>query len=63
LERTSLEQTRRTELQRATNHLGLKSPICLGLPDGRLCDHETGLADTLSALSAAFECLCQTALR
>jgi LmbE family N-acetylglucosaminyl deacetylase len=50
LERTWLEQTRRSELRRATHHLGLKSPICLGLPDGRLCDHEIGLADTLSAL-------------
>jgi LmbE family N-acetylglucosaminyl deacetylase len=50
LEGTWLERTRRSELLRATNHLGLKRPIRLGLPDGRLCDHEIGLADTLSAL-------------
>jgi LmbE family N-acetylglucosaminyl deacetylase len=50
MERTWLEQTRRTELLRATNHLGLKRPICLGLPDGNLCDHEVGLADTLNTL-------------
>src|SRR5205823_13527536 len=35
---------------RATKHLGLKHPISLGLPDGKLGDHEVGLADTLSAL-------------
>ena len=50
LERTWLERSRRSELRRATSHLGLASPTSLGLPDGRLCDHETGLADTLGAL-------------
>ena len=50
LERARLEQTRRTELRRATHHLGLKRPICLGLPDGELGDHEIVLADTLSEL-------------
>jgi LmbE family N-acetylglucosaminyl deacetylase len=50
LERTWLERARRSELLRATSYLGLTRPISLGLPDGTLCDHETGLADTLSAL-------------
>ena len=50
LERTWLEQTRRSELLHATRHLGLKTPISLGLPDGQLCDHEIFLADKLSAL-------------
>jgi LmbE family N-acetylglucosaminyl deacetylase len=50
LERSALERTRRSELIRATDHLGLKRPICLGLPDGSLGEHEIGLADTLSAL-------------
>ena len=50
MERDRLEQIRRSELLHATNYLGLKRPICLGLPDGKLCDHEVGLADTLSAL-------------
>ena len=50
LERTWLERTRRSELRRATNCLGLKTPISLGLPDGTLRDHEIILADTLSAL-------------
>jgi LmbE family N-acetylglucosaminyl deacetylase len=50
LERTWLERTRRPELLRATRCLGVKSPVRLGLPDGKLCDHEIGLADTLSAL-------------
>jgi LmbE family N-acetylglucosaminyl deacetylase len=50
LEGTWLERTRRSELLRATKCLGLKKPICLGLPDGGLCDHEIGLSDTLSAL-------------
>jgi hypothetical protein len=45
-----LERSRRSELRRATSHLGLASPTSLGLPDGTLCDHETGLADTLGAL-------------
>jgi LmbE family N-acetylglucosaminyl deacetylase len=52
LERTWLERTRRSELLRATGCLGLKKPVSLGLPDGELCDHETDLADTLSALLA-----------
>jgi LmbE family N-acetylglucosaminyl deacetylase len=50
LERTWLERARRSELLRATRSLGLTSPVSLGLPDGTLCDHENGLADTLSAL-------------
>jgi hypothetical protein len=33
-----------------TSHLGLKTPISLGLPDGKLRDHEILLADTLNAL-------------
>ena len=48
LERTWLERTRRSELLRATIHLGLKSPISLGLPDGKLGDYEIGLAEKLS---------------
>ena len=50
LERTWLEQIRRSELFHATSHLGLRTPISLGLPDGKLCDHEMVLADTLNTL-------------
>lgn len=50
LERRWLERTRRSELLRAIGHLGLKRPISLGLPDGKLGQHEVGLADTLSTV-------------
>ena len=50
LERNWLEQIRRSELFHATSHLGLKTPISLGLSDGKLCDHEVVLADTLNAV-------------
>jgi LmbE family N-acetylglucosaminyl deacetylase len=50
--RTWLEQTRQSELRNATRHLGLSCPVSLGLPDGRICDHEVDLADTLTALLA-----------
>jgi LmbE family N-acetylglucosaminyl deacetylase len=50
MERTWLERIRRSELFHATSHLGLKTPISLGLPDGKLCDHEIALADTLTVI-------------
>lgn len=46
-ERLRLEATRKHELRRATGVLGISAPISLGLPDGRLADHEGVLADTL----------------
>ena len=46
-ERLRLETTRKHELRRATGVLGIAPPISLGLPDGRLADHEDGLTDTL----------------
>jgi LmbE family N-acetylglucosaminyl deacetylase len=46
-EQVRLEATRKHELRRATGILGIPPPISLGLPDGRLADHEDGLTDTL----------------
>jgi LmbE family N-acetylglucosaminyl deacetylase len=50
VERHRVEQIRRTELERAVRALGLPDPISLGLPDGRISDHEDRLADLLSEL-------------
>jgi LmbE family N-acetylglucosaminyl deacetylase len=52
-ERSCLESERRAELHRATEILGLRPPICLGLPDGELSDHEAELTDHLAGLLAA----------
>ena len=49
-ERTWLETDRRAELRRAIDALGLDAPIHLGLPDGRLAEHEATLADTLTGV-------------
>lgn len=46
-DRTRLETTRRYELRRATSILGVSPPVSLGLPDGRLADHEDRLAELL----------------
>jgi LmbE family N-acetylglucosaminyl deacetylase len=46
-EQLRLATTRKYELRRATGILGIGPPISLGLPDGRLADHEDGLTDTL----------------
>ena len=48
--RSRLETTRRYELRRATEILGLPPPVSLGLPDGQLTDHEDSLADLLVEL-------------
>jgi LmbE family N-acetylglucosaminyl deacetylase len=53
VERTWLEGARRAELHRATEVLGLSTPVCLGLPDGELSDHEAELTDHLIGLLAA----------
>jgi LmbE family N-acetylglucosaminyl deacetylase len=53
VERAWLERERRAELHRATEILGLDAPICLGLPDGHLSDHEAELTDHLAGLLAA----------
>ena len=53
LQRRRLEQDRRAELHDATEALGLDAPICLGLPDGELSDHEDRLADQISELIGA----------
>jgi LmbE family N-acetylglucosaminyl deacetylase len=47
LQRIRLESQRRSELLRATRILGICTPVSLGLPDGRLGDHEDGLTDLL----------------
>ncbi|MDT5128603.1 MAG: hypothetical protein QOH54_4247 [Mycobacterium sp.] len=52
-ERTWLESDRRAELHRATEILGLSAPVCLGLPDGELRDHETELTARLAGLLEA----------
>ncbi|MGB9303276.1 MAG: PIG-L family deacetylase [Mycobacterium sp.] len=49
-DRSRLEALRQDELQRATKVLGLPTPLSLGLPDGRLADHEDGLADLLEGI-------------
>jgi LmbE family N-acetylglucosaminyl deacetylase len=47
LERKRLERTRRDELSKAADVLGVKDIVRLGLPDGGLSDHEAWLADQL----------------
>jgi LmbE family N-acetylglucosaminyl deacetylase len=51
-QRHRLERTRRAELRKATEVLGLPAPICLGLPDGDLVNHEGRLASLLAELVA-----------
>ena len=53
LQRYRLEQVRRAELHRAAGILGTAAPICLGLPDGEIADHQERLADLLSEMLAA----------
>jgi LmbE family N-acetylglucosaminyl deacetylase len=48
--RLRLEATRRHELRRATNILGIPAPISLGLPDGELAQHEDRLAELLAEI-------------
>ncbi len=52
LQRYRLERTRRAELHRAAAVLGLPAPICLGLPDGEIAQHEERLADLLTEVLA-----------
>lgn len=49
-ERFQLERTRRDELSRAAAILGVRAPIFLGLPDGRLAEYEDVLADALARI-------------
>ncbi|MGY4654017.1 PIG-L deacetylase family protein [Mycobacterium sp. URHB0021] len=53
LQRYRLEQVRRAELHRAAGILGTATPICLGLPDGEIADHQERLADLLGEMLAA----------
>lgn len=50
VDRTRLEATRRGEMLRATGFLGVHRATSLGLPDGRLADHEDRLTDLLAAI-------------
>jgi LmbE family N-acetylglucosaminyl deacetylase len=50
LEQHRLAATRRHELRKATRILGVRQPVSLGLPDGRLADHENALVDELTAM-------------
>ncbi len=50
LQRFRLERTRRAELHQAAGLLGLNVPICLGLPDGEIAEHEERLADLLTEI-------------
>jgi LmbE family N-acetylglucosaminyl deacetylase len=52
LQRHHLEQTRRSELQRAVGILGLPTPVSLGLPDGELDTHEDRLSGLLTEILA-----------
>jgi LmbE family N-acetylglucosaminyl deacetylase len=51
-DRTRLETTRRFELRRAASILGVAPPVSLGLPDGRLTEHEDRLAEVIAAILA-----------
>ncbi|CAN5712925.1 PIG-L family deacetylase [soil metagenome] len=48
----ALERTRRAELDRAAGILGVRRLVRLGLPDGRIADHEQQLAEQLAVLLA-----------
>ncbi|BBX04782.1 LmbE family protein [Mycolicibacterium moriokaense] len=50
LERRRLERIRCAELHTAARTLRVPAPICLGLPDGELSDHEEWLAERLTSL-------------
>lgn len=52
LQRYRLERIRRAELFSAATLLGVCPPICLGLPDGQLAQHEQRLADLLTEILA-----------
>ena len=52
LQRFRLERIRRHELHTAAAVLGLSAPICLGLPDGQIAEHEERLADLLTEILA-----------
>jgi len=51
-DRIRLETTRRSELLRATDVLGVHESVSLGLPDGQLTDHEDRLTELLAAILA-----------
>ncbi|GFM17665.1 MULTISPECIES: PIG-L deacetylase family protein [Mycobacteriaceae] len=53
LQRYRLERTRRAELHRAARVLGVAPPICLGLSDGEIAEHEHRLTDLLTEILAA----------
>ncbi len=53
LQRYQLERVRRAELHRAARAMGVNQPICLGLPDGQLAEHQHRLADLLTEVLAA----------
>jgi LmbE family N-acetylglucosaminyl deacetylase len=48
----ALERTRRAELDCAARVLGVRRVVRLGLPDGRIAEHEQQLADQLAVLLA-----------
>ena len=50
IDRATLERARRSELYGAAELLGIGDPICLGLPDGELSDHESRLAALLTKI-------------
>jgi LmbE family N-acetylglucosaminyl deacetylase len=49
-QRIRLESRRRSELRRATEVLEIGAPISLGLPDGRLAEHQGELTELLAAI-------------
>jgi LmbE family N-acetylglucosaminyl deacetylase len=51
-DRIRLETTRRSELLRATDILGVHQSVSLGLPDGQLTDHEGRLTELLVEILA-----------
>jgi LmbE family N-acetylglucosaminyl deacetylase len=49
-QRIRLESQRRDELFRATDVLGVRAPVSLGLPDGQMADHEDELTVLLAEI-------------
>lgn len=52
LQRFQLERMRRSELHCAAGVMGVHAPICLGLPDGQIAEHEERLADLVTEILA-----------
>lgn len=52
LQRFQLERVRRGELYCAAAVMGISAPLCLGLPDGQIAQHEERLTDLITEVLA-----------